>query len=183
MKYNPDIIKSNRKTVQLELRADGKLVVRAPKRMPYREIEEYVNSNEKWIERALSKHKTLYGEPLPVYTDEELAQITAFAKAIIPQRVEYYANLLGVTYGKISIRHPKTRWGSCSAEGNLSFSCLLSQMPLEVLDSVVVHELCHRKHMNHSKRFYDEILRVMPDYFEREKWLKSNGKRYSGRLP
>ena len=66
MKYNPDIIKSNRKTVQLELRADGKLIVRAPKRMPYREIEEYVNSNEKWIEKALARHKTLYGEPLPV---------------------------------------------------------------------------------------------------------------------
>ena len=183
MKYNPDIIKSDRKTIQLELRADGKLVGRAPKRMPYREIEAYVNSNEKWIEKALSKHKSLYGDPLPPYTEKEIEEFTALAKAIIPQRVEYYANLLGVNYGKITIRHPKTRWGSCSAKATLSFNCLLTQMPIEILDSVVVHELCHIKQMNHSKKFYDEILRVMPDYFEREQRLKSIGKKYLGRLP
>ena len=64
-----------------------------------------------------------------------------------------------------------------------SFSCLLTQMPPEILDSVVVHELSHRKHMNHSKEFYAEILRVMPDYYERERWLKKNGVYYSRRLP
>ena len=84
MKYNPDIIKSNRKTIQLELRADGKLVVRAPKRMSYRDIEAYVNSNEQWIDRALSKHRSLYGDPLPPYTEKELEEFTALAKAVIP---------------------------------------------------------------------------------------------------
>ena len=77
MKYNPDIIKSNRKTIQLELRADGKLVVRAPKRMSYRDIEAYVNSNEQWIDRALSKHRSLYGDPLPPYPEKELEEFTA----------------------------------------------------------------------------------------------------------
>ena len=183
MKYNPDIIKSKRKTVSIEVRPDGKLTVRAPERMSYREIEAFVNSKSEWIERALERNKSMQGEVLTPYTQEEIEKFTSLAKAIIPQRVAYYANMLGVTYNKVSVKHPKTRWGSCSSKGNLNFSCLLTQMPLEILDSVVVHELCHRKQMNHSKQFYAEILRIMPDYFAREKWLKENGKKYSGRLP
>ncbi len=183
MKYNPDIIKSNRKTVSLEIRPDGKLTVRAPAKMSYREIEAFVNSKAEWIEKTLEKYRNISGNPVLPYTREELEEFTEIAKAIIPQRVEYFAGLMGVTYNKISIRHPKTMWGSCSSKGNLSFSCLLTQMPPEILDSVVVHELSHRKHMNHSKEFYDEILRVMPDYRERERWLKENGLSYSRRLP
>ena len=73
------------------------------------------------------------------------------------------------------IRLQKSRWGSCSVDGNLNFNCLLVLMPPEILDSVVVHELCHRRHMNHSKEFYDEVLRIFPDYKRCNKWLKQNG--------
>ena len=87
----------------------------------------------------------------------------------------HYAPLVGVSYGRITIRCQRTRWGSCSSKGNLNFNCLLMLAPPEVLDCIVVHELCHRKEMNHSQRFYAEVLRVMPDYRERYKWLKENG--------
>ena len=97
------------------------------------------------------------------------------AAEVIPQRVAYFAQKIGVTYGRITIRNQKTRWGSCTAEGNLNFNCLLMEAPPEVLDSVVVHELCHRKEMNHSERFYAEVLRVFPDYWAQDKWLKENG--------
>ena len=97
------------------------------------------------------------------------------AAAIIPPRVRHYAALLGVTYGRITIRNQKTRWGSCTSDGNLNFNCLLVETPPEVLDSVVVHELCHRIHQNHSKAFYAEIARVFPDYDRCAKWLKENG--------
>lgn len=183
MKYNPDIIKSNRKTVSLEIRADGKLTVRAPQKMTYKEIEAFVNSRSEWIEKTLEKYRNITGNPVTPYTAAEIEEFTRKAKEIIPERVKFFAGLMGVTYGKVSIRHPKTMWGSCSSKGNLSFSCLLTQMPPEILDSVVVHELSHRKHMNHSKAFYDEILRIMPDYRERERWLKENGLNYSRRLP
>ena len=93
----------------------------------------------------------------------------------IPERVAYYAPIAGVSYGRITIRNQKSRWGSCSAKGNLNFNCLLMLTPPEVIDSVVVHELCHRKEMNHSRRFYDEVLRVYPDYHIWNKWLKENG--------
>ena len=94
---------------------------------------------------------------------------------VIPGRVEYFANLIGVTYGRITIRNQKTRWGSCSSKGNLNFNCLLMSTPSEVLDYVVVHELCHRKEMNHSKAFWTEVEKALPDYRDAVKWLKEEG--------
>ena len=182
MKYNPDIIKSNRKTVSIEIRPDGKLTVRAPVRMSYREIEKFVNSKSEWIEKTLAKVNSRQSTDITPYTLEELESFVKLAKEIIPPRVEYYAQVLNVEYNGITIRTPKTRWGSCSSKKNLSFSALLTQMPDEIMDSVIVHELCHLKQMNHSKKFYDEILKIMPDYRQREKWLKENGIKYMQRL-
>lgn len=106
---------------------------------------------------------------------EELKTLTDRAKQVFPARVAYYAPLVGVSYGRITVRHQRTRWGSCSSKGNLNFNCLLMLAPPEVIDSVVVHELCHRKVMNHSKRFYAEVLRVFPEYRKWQKWLRLNG--------
>ena len=86
------------------------------------------------------------------------------ARRCIPERVRYYAPKVGVDYCSITIRCQKFRWGSCSGRGNLSFNCLLMLTPPEVIDSVVVHELCHRKEMNHSAAFYAHVLRVFPEY-------------------
>lgn len=80
-----------------------------------------------------------------------------------------------LTYGRITIRNQRSKWGSCSSKGNLNFNCLLMLAPQEVIDSVVVHELCHRKEMNHSNKFYAEVLRVFPEYWTWDKWLKDNG--------
>lgn len=80
-----------------------------------------------------------------------------------------------MTYGRISIRKQKTRWGSCSREGNLNFNSLLMMAPPEVLDYVVVHELCHRLEMNHSARFWAQVEKVIPDYRKPRKWLKEHG--------
>ena len=183
MKYNPDIIKTDRKTVSLEVRPDGKVTVRAPKRMTYREIEKFIEEKSPWIEKTIAKYSRISSEEIVPYSVAEIDAMTELAKKIIPPRVNHWAAKVGVTYERITIRHPKTRWGSCSSKGSLSFNCLLTQMPEDVMDSVIVHELCHRKEMNHSKKFYDEILRVMPDYFEKDKWLKQNGIFYMRKIP
>ena len=94
-----------------------------------------------------------------------------------------YAPRIGVSYGRITIRSQRTRWGSCSAQGNLNFNCLLSLCPEEVRDYVVIHELCHRKEMNHSPKFWAEVEKVMPDYARHRKWLKENGGSLIARLP
>ena len=83
--------------------------------------------------------------------------------------------MLGVDYGRIAIRNQVSRWGRCSSKGNLNFNCLLMLCPPEVVDYVVVHELCHRRHMDHSVAFWGEVERVLPDYKARRAWLKERG--------
>ena len=93
-------------------------------------------------------------------------------KEKITQRVQYYSLKMDVTYNRVSVRNQKTRWGSCSSKGNLNFNYRLFYLPEELLDYVVVHELAHRLHMNHSKDFWQEVERYFPDYKECRKQLK-----------
>ena len=133
--------------------------------------------NKKWFDDHLAKAQAREKAMAEVHrlTQDEIQALANRALEVIPQRVAYYAPLVGVTYGRITIRNQRSKWGSCSSKGNLNFNCLLMLTPPEVLDSVVVHELCHRKEMNHSERFYAEVLRVFPDYWAQNKWLKENG--------
>ncbi|MDY5956330.1 MAG: M48 family metallopeptidase, partial [Frisingicoccus sp.] len=107
-------------------------------------------------------------------TRDELQKLADEAVEYIPKRVEHFAKIIGVDYGRITIRNQKTRWGSCSSKGNLNFNCLLMLTPPEVIDYVVVHELCHRKEMNHSKAFWSEVEKVIPNYKEYVEWLKNS---------
>lgn len=183
MKYHFDLIKSNRKSISLEIRPDGKLTVRVPSRMSIREINKYVEEKSEWIEKALEKYRLPDEEKENVLTETELRTLAEKARETIPPKVKKYADLMNVTYGNITIRSQHTRWGSCTSKGNLNFNCLLMMTPEKVIDSVIVHELCHRKEMNHSNRFYDEIYKVFPDYDECDKWLKSNGYKLMRQLP
>ena len=97
------------------------------------------------------------------------------AKAVISRRVRYYASQMGETYGKITIKNQKKRWGSCSSARNLNFNRRLIMAPQGVLDYVVVHELCHLRQMNHSNAFWQEVELVLPDYKMHKKWLETNG--------
>lgn len=171
-----ELIRSNRKTFAAEIK-QNRLIIRVPQRATTREIKAFLQKNEKWIETHLAKaqaqQKTM-GD-IRRLSREEIRALAEKAKKVIPERVAHYAPLIGVTYGNITIRSQRTRWGSCSSKGNLNFNCLLMLTPPEVIDSVVVHELCHRKEMNHSDKFYAEVLRVFPNYRECSKWLKENG--------
>lgn len=170
------LIKSKRKTISLEVRGD-ELIVRAPKRTTKREADEFVRKHEAWITKkreqiAVRKTKE---QSVPRLSEEELQALATQAKAIIPARVAHYARLMGVSCGRITLRCQKTRWGSCSAKKNLNFNILLMLAPPEVIDSVVVHELCHLFEMNHSARFYERVYAVYPEYDRWNRWLKENG--------
>ena len=179
-----DIIYSSRKSIALELKS-GTLTIRAPKGMPRRNINVFLESKRGWIENHLSKmqeHQETF-EHVQVLTMEEIHELADKAKVVILERVKKYAPIVGVDYGRITIRNQRSRWGSCTSKGNLNFNCLLMLFSDEVIDYVVVHELCHRKHMNHSAAFYAEVERVFPEYRKCQKWLKDNGGLYLNRLP
>ncbi|MBP3479273.1 MAG: M48 family metallopeptidase [Oscillospiraceae bacterium] len=171
------VIRSDRKTIAIQIMPDGEVVVRAPVRMPTAAIEGFVQNKASWIEKQLAR--------LPVVdqlTEAQMRELVKKAKAVIPEKVAYFASLVGVDYGRVSIRAQHSRWGSCSGKGNLNFNCLLMLAPPEVVDYVVIHELCHRKEMNHSQRFWLEVERVLPNYRASKKWLKDNGQNLIGRL-
>ena len=170
------IIRSNRKTVAIQVNSDLSITVRAPHFASEKDIEEILMKKEAWISKHIEEIKTrkkrFESESTDKFTPEKIKLLADKALEVIPMRVEYFANIMGVTYGNITIRNQKTRWGSCSSAGNVNFNYQLYYLPDELLDYVVVHELAHRRHMNHSKEFWSEVERYCPDYRVRRKQLK-----------
>ena len=172
-----EVIKSRRKTISIEIRPDLRVVVRAPYRMSKRDINEFVTEKQDWIEKHMKivQERNAKLQEQEKFTMEEINCLADQALVYFPPRVKEYADKMGVTYGRITIRNQKTRWGSCSSVGNLNFNCLLMLIPEEVRDYVIIHELCHRKEMNHSPKFWAEVGKYCPDYKTMEKRLKEEG--------
>lgn len=175
--YKIEIVRSRRRSLALEIRPDGHVLVRSPFSASNEHIKNFIRENQSFIEKHIRRiQQELKDNPRPEPLNvKELNSLIKQAMERIPERVRYYAPIVGVDYGRITIRNQKTKWGSCSAKGNLNFNCLLMKAPEEVLDYVVVHELCHRQEMNHSPRFWKLVEQVMPDYKLRRKWLRDHG--------
>jgi predicted metal-dependent hydrolase len=177
------IKRSARRSLSLEIMPDGNLLARAPQRMPEREIWAFIREKEEWIRihrrQRMERQTEAQADPL---TPDQIRELADVALRVLPERCRYFAGIMGVRYGRITIRNQKTRWGSCSSGGNLNFNCLLMLAPPEVRDYVVVHELAHLKEMNHSPRFWKEVEKVLPDYRQRLLWLKKNGPELIARM-
>ena len=175
------ILRSSRKTISIVIKPSGEVEVRCPRRCSKRDVDAFVVSKEDWIRKHL---EAITQRPQqPVLSRQELKSLADEAAAVLPEKVRRTAECMDVTYGRITIRSQRTRWGSCSAKGNLNFNCLLMLCPEEVQDYVVAHELCHRKELNHSAAFWAEVGKVCPDYRIHRKWLKENGSSLVSRLP
>lgn len=179
------IVKSNRKSTSIEITQKGEVIIHASNFTPDFYIQNFIKAKSQWIKKKLShvNSQNQLAKEKGLLKKEEITELKKIAKSVIGSRVEYFSKITGISYSKITIRCQKGRWGSCSSKGNLNFNCLLAMMPPKIIDSVVVHELVHRHHMNHSKAFYDEVLSIMPDYFIYDKWLKENGLKFLNRLP
>ncbi|MGN0405090.1 MAG: M48 family metallopeptidase [Bariatricus sp.] len=173
-----EIIKSSRKTIAVEVRLDGSVLVRAPRNCPQSRIDTFLKEKQAWVLAKVEEQKEKEADSMKIQPLSEAEQRLYRDKAreIFEQKVSYYAQMMGVSYGRIAIRDQKTRWGSCSGEGNLNFNWRLIFAPAGVLDYVVVHELAHRKEMNHSPRFWKVVEDTMPEYRKYQKWLKENGR-------
>ena len=171
------VIRSRRRSIALEIRPDQTLLVRAPYYATNTQIRGFVESRESWIDKHLARmeEKNEARRLLPALTPDDIRNLGEKACADIPARIRHFAPVVGVTVGRVTIRNQRTRWGSCSAKGNLNFNCLLMLCPENVRDYVVVHELCHRLEMNHSPRFWADVEAVLPDYREPKRWLRENG--------
>lgn len=212
-----ELIRAKRRTVSLQIERDGRLVVRAPYRMPLWFIEQFIAAKWNWVQKTHNKviekakqvrvrqykegELFLYlGQEYPLVIQEQTSlrvvleeglMVPALsrsklhlllshwyqeqARQIITEIAKQRATLMNVAFSKIRITAAKTRWGSCSASKNLSFSWRLVMAPVPIIEYVVVHELAHLKHLNHSKAFWQEVEAKLPDYKARRAWLKHNG--------
>jgi hypothetical protein len=210
-----EFIRARRRTISIQVRPDGQVVVRAPLRVAEKVVRAFVESKAGWIERkkaeaarrapaAVKQFREgerflLLGREIPlrvvehqrvalILADEFILSQKALPKAadifekwykvraldVLTERVQWYAALHGFETGRIRITSARTRWGSCSSTGTLSFTWRLVMAPLDVVDYVVIHELAHLKVKNHSKIFWDGVAALMPDYKRRMAWLKTN---------
>ena len=162
------LIRSNRRTLAVEVRPNGEVWVRAPRFLPRAAIDRAVTEREEWIAAHLAK----LPPPRPEPDAAQLAAWRAQAAQDIPPRVAHYAAIMGLTPAAVKINAARTRWGSCSAKGNLNFSCRLMGCPPAAIDYVVVHELAHLRHHNHGREFYALVASVLPDYKARAALLR-----------
>lgn len=165
------VVRSSRKTLAIQIKSDGSVIVRAPFGTSDSAVEKAVERHREWIEKTKQKVLERVNKRPELTKDDEDALIKR-AKEYLPSRVEYFSKIMGVTPTKITVTRAKTRFGSCSGKNAVCFSCRVMLYPPEAADYVVVHELAHIKQHNHSPLFWREVEKVLPDYREREAQLR-----------
>lgn len=166
-----ELIRSARKTLALEVRQTGEIVVRAPQRMPEKQIRAFVQAHQNWIARARARQaERLSRHPEPDAQEE--AMLRQRAQAYLPELTWQYAKLMNVTPASVRITSARTRFGSCSGRNGIAYSWRLMQYPQAAIEYVVVHELAHITHHDHSAAFWQRVAEFMPDYRERRALLK-----------
>ena len=211
----PQIIRSNRKTLSLEINENADLIVRAPHRVSYVEIQKFISEKSAWIDNKkrlinaqlkdnlnyISSSQYLYlGSMYPVKIDNDIESISfngemftvtnvnreimiltlkswykkKFMEIALP-RLSYFSDKHNLAFNQVRVKEQKTLWGSCSSKNNINLNYLLIMAPMKVIDYVIVHELVHTIHKNHSTKFWQKIETIMPNYKDARYWLKKNG--------
>lgn len=165
-----EILRSNRRTISLEVRPDGRVLIRAPRAMPKKEIDAFAAKHADWLEGA--KKRVEERSAFHDMTDRRRDELTAAARDYLPKRTAHWAEIMGVSPAGVRITDAKTRFGSCSPKNRICYSFRLMAYPPEAVDYVIVHELAHILQKNHSPRFYAEVQKILPDWRERKKLLE-----------
>jgi hypothetical protein len=168
------MVRSKRRSLALQVTEEGLLVVRAPRSLSEREIFRFVEEKSRWVEKKMHQAAAHAGTAIPAPGPAEEKNLKTLARDAFIERSCLYASKMGVQFEKIRLSSAKTRWGSCSLRGSLSFNWKLIQAPVEILDYVVVHELAHLAEHNHSPRFWAKVAEFFPDYKQAKLWLKTN---------
>ena len=149
-----------------------KILVSIPSRVSLKMAEKFVTEKKNWIVEKLDELKKTQPHPLATLNKNNYKKEKEKARKIIVSRVDYFSDLYGFKFERVAIRSQRTRWGSCTRDGNLNFNYKLIYLPEEIMDYVIVHELCHLDELNHSKKFLFLVSEIIPDYRELRKKLK-----------
>ncbi len=167
------------RSARITVHPDGRVVVTKPPRIPLAVLQRYVAEKREWIEITVEKaRKRRGGLPLlplarPRKGSRAYKEARAAARELVTARLAHFNNFYGFSYGNISIRDQKTRWGSCSAKNNLSFNYRIVFLPPELADYIIVHELCHTKEHNHSARFWAQVEKQIPNHVAIRKHIRT----------
>lgn len=172
--------RSSRRSIAVQIKSDGSVIVRTNYNTPLYRIEKFLAEKSEWIAKNTAKIRS--ANLAPAFSEDEIKGFIKTAKEILPEKVARLAEQIGVSYSKITVKRARTVWGSCSVRGNLNFNCLIVAIPEDVADYVIIHELCHRKQMNHSRAFWSLVATYCPNYKARRKWLKTYGTQYLNRI-
>ena len=212
----PQIIRSDRKTLSLSINENAELIVRAPNRASYDEIQKFISEKSAWIEKNnrlikarlkddlnhnLNSQCLYLGSLYPIkidhnsfdqisfngqiftMNDESSETINLILKSwykkrfmeVTLPRLKYFSDKYNLKVNQVRVKEQKTLWGSCSSKNNINLNYLLIMAPIKVIDYVIVHELVHTVHKNHSVKFWQKVETIMPRYKESRNWLKDNG--------
>lgn len=175
-----EVVESGRaKSVRITVHPDGRVVVTKPARASLALVERFVSSRQEWIAQTVARaYKKRGGLPLielakPRKGSKAYKEAVENARALVHNRLAHFNSFYGFQYGDISIRNQKTRWGSCSAQNNLSFNYQIAFLPPHLADYIIVHELCHTKEHNHGERFWSQVARTIPNHRELRKEIRT----------
>jgi predicted metal-dependent hydrolase len=163
------------KHLRLKIRNDGQLIATKPWYASDKAVINFMQNKSAWIIEKLNYLKEL-SQNQPLRNDE--ADYLLYKKPahnLILKKIDYFNQAYQFKVGKISVRKQKTRWGSCSAQGNLNFNYKILLLPAEMADYIIVHELCHLQELNHSPRFWQLVAQEIPNYKQIKKDLQKKG--------
>lgn len=166
-----EVIKTKRKTLTIAVSENEQLIIKAPLQLSDSKILEFIIAKSDWISDKAVKMHNRNADKI-IMSDKDKKKYIQSAREAITYKADKYSSLMNVSYNRIAIREQRTRWGSCSSNKNLNFNWKLILMPEEVMDYVIIHELAHLKHMNHSKEFWNCVAEYCPNYKVSRKWLK-----------
>ena len=161
------------KYMRLTMHADGVLVVTAPMRAAQEAVQDFIAKNRAWVEKTFLYFLKHPRRVVPKSSRREYVAHKEKARALVHERIAHFNQHYGFTVGKVAVRMQKSRWGSCSRAGNLNFNYKLVFLPPQLVDYIVVHELCHLKEFNHSPRFWALVAEVLPNHRALRKELRT----------
>ncbi len=170
-------VSSRVRRLRLSIYRDGAFVVTAPRAISENIIEQFIVQKSQWIIKKLEYFKQFSGMVFMKSTKREFIEHKERARMVAETRIEYFNKFYNFSFNKITIRNQKTRWGSCSKRGNISFNYKIALLPEKMADYIIVHELCHLGEFNHSRNFWNLVAQTIPDHHEIRKDLKKNGSR------